>query len=215
MFGEGVATVGTAAIPPLASSVLTFKFTDSAGEYRRVKLPTTTAVGCYDRLLGEVRRRYGAPAGSELKLKFKDEDGDDVVLGCDEDLAECLSVAADAGLKIMPLQVSRTTAPAVASPAATAAVGVEAVSVSTPPTDDHATAGNRALHRNDVDGALAAYAAALTLQPDCVLALAGRGAARLILNDAAAAETDYRSALAALDGDAGDGGDGGSSSGRR
>lgn len=71
---------------PLAS----FKFKDINGEYRRIKVPMIVAPGVFDKFVFDVRRRFTSPLhDGGIKIKYIDEDKDEVVISNDEDLAGC------------------------------------------------------------------------------------------------------------------------------
>lgn len=71
---------------PLAS----FKFRDINNEYCRIKVPMTFEPGAFDQFVINVRRRF---AGSErvgpIKIKYVDEDDDEVLISNDDDLISC------------------------------------------------------------------------------------------------------------------------------
>lgn len=71
---------------PLAS----FKFRDINDEYCRIKVPIMFHPGAFDQFIINVRRRF---AGSErmgpIKIKYVDEDGDEVLISNDDDLISC------------------------------------------------------------------------------------------------------------------------------
>ena len=71
---------------PLAS----FKFKDINSEYRRIKVPRMVKQGTFDQFAVDVRRRFsGATLIGAIKIKYVDEDGDEVLIANDEDLASC------------------------------------------------------------------------------------------------------------------------------
>lgn len=101
-----------AAAAAAAQDMVNFKFKDSNGEYRRVKVPRLASRGAYDQLVLDIRRRYfaslevpGTATGS-VRIRYLDEDGDPVVIASDDDLSACFQDAAEHGWKTIKLKVS-------------------------------------------------------------------------------------------------------------
>lgn len=76
--------------------LISFKFKDMNGDYRRIKVPMELQKGDFDKFMLDVRLRYlGSSCGSAkgfagaLKIKYVDEDGDSVLIANDDDLASC------------------------------------------------------------------------------------------------------------------------------
>lgn len=80
--------------PSARSTFIAFKFRDVNDEFRKVRVSTALAPGCFDQFVVDVRRRFvgGAtqPGAGGIKLKYIDQDGDAVLVSNDEDLASCL-----------------------------------------------------------------------------------------------------------------------------
>lgn len=91
---------------PDTTEVATFKFKDFNGEYRRVKFQMANVQGAFDRLIIDLRRRFSGPPGSSMKVKYVDEDGDEVLLSNDEDLFECFAQIRDNSWKTVKLMLT-------------------------------------------------------------------------------------------------------------
>lgn len=112
--GGASGRLDAAAEPPATlHQNITFKFKDCNREYRRLKLPRVAARGAFDQLIVDVRHRYfttaggdGLPSAASIRIKYIDEDGDEVVITNDEDLAACFEEAAELGLKTVKLKVT-------------------------------------------------------------------------------------------------------------
>lgn len=126
----------TRADVPLAS----FKFKDINGNYRRIKVPMVLERGDYDQFVLDVRRRfYSSPTsasavspstGGAITINYIDEDGDEVLIAHDDDLASCfedmsqdrgrtiiLKVRDDSASSKLQSPVSSVPSSAVGSPA--------------------------------------------------------------------------------------------------
>lgn len=102
---------------PLAS----FKFKDMNQEYRRIKVPMELEKGDYDQFLLDVRRRFaGSSRVGAVKIKYVDEDGDDVVIANDDDLASCFEEFVDKKNKTIHLKVSEANNSKIQSPISSA-----------------------------------------------------------------------------------------------
>lgn len=108
---EGSRTSRVRALPPdvpLAS----FKFKDLNNEFRRIKVPMTLEQGSFDQFVVDVRRRFaGSSSVGSLKIKYVDEDGDEVLISNDEDLASCFEDFADNRSKTIQLRVYEVDKP--------------------------------------------------------------------------------------------------------
>lgn len=102
---EGPHTTRSGALTPdvpLAS----FKFKDLNHEYRRIKVPMTTAPGAFDQFVVDIRRRFaGSSTIGAIKIKYVDEDKDEVLISNDEDLASCFEDFAGSRNKTIQLKV--------------------------------------------------------------------------------------------------------------
>ncbi|CAN8076766.1 unnamed protein product [Agarophyton chilense] len=76
-------------IPP-DTPVASFKFRDINNEYRRIKVPMNLGPGAYDQFVLDVRRRFaGSHSVGSIKIKYLDEDKDEILISNDEDLESC------------------------------------------------------------------------------------------------------------------------------
>lgn len=85
---------------PLAS----FKLKDVNGDFRRIKVPMVLERGDFDQFVLDIRRRYGAGSGA-VKIRYVDEDGDDVLIANDDDLASCFEDVARVQGRTVALKV--------------------------------------------------------------------------------------------------------------
>eukprot|EP00178_Gracilaria_changii_P016662 TRINITY_DN47979_c0_g1_i1.p1 TRINITY_DN47979_c0_g1~~TRINITY_DN47979_c0_g1_i1.p1 ORF type:complete len:828 (-),score=123.48 TRINITY_DN47979_c0_g1_i1:3450-5933(-) len=76
-------------IPP-DTPVASFKFRDINNEYRRIKVPMNVGPGAYDQFVLDVRRRFASSTSvGAIKIKYLDEDRDEILISNDEDLESC------------------------------------------------------------------------------------------------------------------------------
>lgn len=96
-------------IKSATNEIVTFKFKDQSGEYRRLKVPRVASRGSFDQLILDVRLKYynssSSAATSSLKIKYVDEDGDDVLISGDDDLAACFAECSDLNMRTIKLKV--------------------------------------------------------------------------------------------------------------
>lgn len=97
-----------------------FKFKDLNNEYRKIKVPMTFEPGAFDMLVVNVRRRFaGASCVGPIKIKYVDEDHDEVLISNDDDLFSCFEDFADSKSKTIHLRVTalaRTSSSQIQSP---------------------------------------------------------------------------------------------------
>lgn len=96
--------------PRPSPNTITFKFRDQNGEFRRLKVHTTPNRGCFDQFAIDVRLKYySSSSGSDnapLRIKYVDEDGDDVVISSDDELVACFAEGQDLNWRTVTLKVS-------------------------------------------------------------------------------------------------------------
>lgn len=93
-------------------ALASFKFKDLNDEYRRIKVPTLLEHGAYDQFVVDVRRRFaGSSRVGPIKIKYIDEDGDEVLISNDEDLASCFEDFVDSKNKTIQLKVYEVERP--------------------------------------------------------------------------------------------------------
>lgn len=103
--GRGNYTQGTV---QLAS----FKFMDINKEYCRIKVPMSMDQGAFDQFVLDVRRRFaGTSIVGAIKIKYVDEDGDEVFISNDEDLASCFEDYFNSKTKTIQLKVYEVERP--------------------------------------------------------------------------------------------------------
>lgn len=92
--------------------LVSFKFKDMNGDFRRIKVPIELQKGDFDKFMLDVRLRYlGSSCGSAkgsigaLKIKYVDEDGDNVLIANDDDLASCFEELGETKGKTIVLHV--------------------------------------------------------------------------------------------------------------
>ncbi|KAA8494921.1 CBS domain-containing protein CBSCBSPB3 [Porphyridium purpureum] len=91
-----------------------FKIEYPAGAFHRFKLSEQHL--CMQKLRFEIGRRIRADSKSDnavsaARLSYADEEGDDVLLVCDEDLMECASLASELHWKVIKLKLTFDTEP--------------------------------------------------------------------------------------------------------
>lgn len=93
--------------PSSEAACATFKFRDINNEYRRVRVPFEVEPGAFDNFVINVRRRFmgSSSTSGPVKLKYVDEDGDEVLMSNDEDLASCLEEFSNSKGKTIQLKV--------------------------------------------------------------------------------------------------------------
>lgn len=71
--------------------LVSFKFKDINEDYRKIKIPLTVGYGAFEQFVVEVRRRFaGCAKVGPIKIKYLDDEGDEVLLSSEEDLLSCL-----------------------------------------------------------------------------------------------------------------------------
>jgi CBS domain-containing protein/tetratricopeptide (TPR) repeat protein len=121
VLAAAAATAGLTEHQQQRKDMVTFKFKDCEGEYRRVKMARTISPGIYDQLVVDVRRRFFNTASSSFKstsavrIKYIDEDGDPVVIASDDDVAACFDECHDNNVKTIKLWVSEAPANSMSS----------------------------------------------------------------------------------------------------
>lgn len=120
LYGGGRGRIPQAEVP-LAS----FKFKDINTEYRRIKVPMNLEPGAFDQFVVDVRTRYaGSSSVGPIKIKYRDEDEDEVLMSNDEDLASCFQDFVSCRNKTILLkiyEVDRASSSQVPSPVSSAA----------------------------------------------------------------------------------------------
>lgn len=97
---------------PSDMKLASFKFRDINKEWRRIKAPLEVENGSFDQFLLDVRRRYaGSCSVGSIKIKYVDEDEDEVLLGNDEDLLSCLEDYVESRKKTISLKVYSSDVP--------------------------------------------------------------------------------------------------------
>lgn len=97
---------------PSDVALASFKFKDLNDEYRRIKVPMSLEHGAYDQFVVDVRRRFaGSSSVGPIKIKYIDEDGDEVMISNDEDLASCFEDFVDSKNKTIQLKVYEVDRP--------------------------------------------------------------------------------------------------------
>uniref|UniRef100_A0A7S1TD02 Uncharacterized protein n=1 Tax=Compsopogon caeruleus TaxID=31354 RepID=A0A7S1TD02_9RHOD len=198
------------AIPGVSKS---FKFKDVNGDWHRIQSDASGSKGCLDALLAQIRRRCGLSFKSQIKVKYLDEDNDEVMLACDDDLAECGRVMDRLAKTAIILKVETRGGE-------DASDSISEVSrVNSPTPSDHGTidlspekpvkegreielllqAGHRLLQEGDIAGAVDHYSNLLRRDANNTLAYTGRAAAFLLLERPREAERDYRKAIELLE----------------
>lgn len=87
-------------------ALASFKFRDLNNDYRRIKVPMVSESGSFDQFVIDVRRRFaGSSPVGPIKVKYIDEDGDEVLMSNDEDLASCFEDFLDSQNKTIQLRV--------------------------------------------------------------------------------------------------------------
>ncbi|CDF40347.1 TPR repeat-containing protein [Chondrus crispus] len=93
-------------------ALASFKFKDLNHEYRRIKMPMPPAPGAFDQFVVDIRRRFAGSANvGPIKIKYVDEDGDEVLLSNDEDLASCYEDFLESKNRTIHLRVYDTERP--------------------------------------------------------------------------------------------------------
>lgn len=86
--------------------VASFKFRDVNNEYRRIKFPMNVGPGTFDQFVLDVRRRFaGSSSVSAIKIKYLDEDKDEILISNDEDLESCFEDYVESRSKTIYLRV--------------------------------------------------------------------------------------------------------------
>lgn len=71
--------------------LVSFKFKDVNDDYRKIKIPLTVGYGAFEQFVMDVRRRFaGSAKVGQIKIKYVDDEGDEVLLTGEDDLISCL-----------------------------------------------------------------------------------------------------------------------------
>lgn len=221
MYGNAASATGT--------SFISFKFRDINDEFRKVRVASSVEPGGFNRLVIDIRRRFfgSSKSNAPIKIKYIDEDGDDVLITNDEDLAACLADSGQLGKKTITLHVTSNaisnlmssvqssppafslshsnhmTPPSAVTTTATmspnSSVASEPPTVPPTPSEIKAQTAHASMMDGEVEKAICLFDDALALDSKNARAMGGRGAARLISGNSTGAEEDYRSAISMLD----------------
>ena len=98
--------LGVSAIAPEVTATYFFKFKFAGSTFR-----TSASGESYDELVDSIRARIKVAPGTGLVLTYKDDDEDDIELGCDEELQDAVALAEDLGWRTIKLAVAVSEAP--------------------------------------------------------------------------------------------------------
>ncbi|KAJ8904702.1 hypothetical protein NDN08_001220 [Rhodosorus marinus] len=200
---------GNAPVPKSISSFLVFKFQDKNREFRRVKVPMRLERGSYDKFQLEIRRRYGASRSSVLKIKYFDDEGDEVRISSDEDFEECIESALENQWKTVKAVVEEVQTLTDTSSRGSISASLSYGSLLDLDAKDYggsqiATAYSAQdkireamglLQNGNVKAAITCYDEAVSIDPSSANAYCGRAAAKLIVHETEQALEDYDKAL--------------------